>query len=250
MNSPGSTVYLFAGDSLTEGTWGESYVERVRQGLALRCGAAQIATVNAGRGGDTVRSLGARIEDVLHQVQPQWLVLAIGTNDAWFHWLGSQSAGWWLRLRIRALRTGQAETADLDGFAASYRALIDRSRAVCGAQVVACTISPLGEVLSSPLNRQVGRLNGAIQRVAAERHVPVADVWQGFVEELAPERRPSRHLSRAWWSWAVDRRLLGRMTPDQLARRRRLRFTWDGIHLNSRGADLWAATILRALDCA
>jgi hypothetical protein len=76
MNSSRSTVCLFAGDSLTEGTYGESYVERVAQGLELRCGAARIATVNAGRGGDTVRSLLARIEGVLHEMQPEWLVLA------------------------------------------------------------------------------------------------------------------------------------------------------------------------------
>ena len=36
-------------------------------------------------------------------------------------------------------------------------------------------------------------------------------------------------------------------SPDELGRRRRLLLTFDGRHLNSRGADLWASTILRTL---
>jgi lysophospholipase L1-like esterase len=242
-----STVYLFAGDSLTEGTYGESFVARVGQGLSMRPGGPGAEVVNAGRGGDTVRSLLARLEGLVHEAQPEWVILAVGANDVWFQWLSGSSLGWWLWLRLRALRTGQAPTGDLDRFAASYRALIDRSRAISGAQVLACTVSPLGEVLSSPLNRQVARLNGVIQRVAAERHAPIANVWQGFVEQLAAQRRSSRYLPRAWWSPALDRRTLRRLTPDEIGRRRGLRLTWDGIHLNSRGADLWAATILRAL---
>jgi lysophospholipase L1-like esterase len=250
MSSSRSTVYLFAGDSLTEAAHGESFVARVGAGLPGQPDGLGPRLVNAGLGGETVRSLLARIEGLLREVRPQLLVLAIGTNDAWFHWLSSHSLGWWLRLQVRALHTGQVATADLDGFAACYRALIDRSRATSSTQVLACTLSPVGEALSSPLNLQVARLNGVIQRVAAERRVPVADVWQGFVEQLALERHPSRHLPRAWWSSAFDRRRLRRMTPDQLARRRGLRLTCDGIHLNGRGADLWAATILHALGPA
>ena len=37
------------------------------------------------------------------------------------------------------------------------------------------------------------------------------------------------------------------MGADALARRRKLHLTYDGIHLNSRGADLWAVTVLQAL---
>jgi lysophospholipase L1-like esterase len=242
MSSSRSVRYLFAGDSLTEGVCGESYVERVR-----RCLGPTAAVLNAGRGGDTARSLLARIEAPLRDARPQWVVLAIGTNDVWFRWLSSHSLGWWLRMGVRSRRTGQVPAGDLDRFGAAYRALIDLSRSVCGAQVLACTISPIGEVLSSSLNRQVARVNGVIQHVSIEGQVRVADVWQRFVEQLAVEPRRSGFLPRTWWSSAVDRRQLRRLAPDQLAWRRKLLLTYDGIHLNSRGADLWAATILKAL---
>ena len=247
MSRSETTVYLFAGDSLTEGACGESYVDRVRRGLSARLDAQECVTLNAGRGGDTVRSLLARIEDPLRDAHPGCVVLAIGTNDVWFRWLGEHSVGWWLWLRVDVLRTGQIPTRNLDRFGALYRELIDRSRAVSDAQIVACTIGPIGETLSSPLNRQAARLNGVIQQVALERHVPVADIWQAFVEHLSVASRPSAHLPRSWWSSAWDQRCLRRMSPDELARRRRLQLTYDGIHLNSRGADLWAATLLRVL---
>ena len=247
MSTSKPTVYLFAGDSLTEGVCGESYVDRVRRGLSARLGTQECVALNAGRGGDTVRSLLARIEEPLRDARPRCVILAIGTNDVWFRWLGEHSVGWWLWLRMHVLRTGQAPTSNLDRFGALYRELVDRSRAASGAQVVACTISPIGETLSSPLNRQVARLNGVIQQVALERHVPVADVWQAFVEHLSVMPRLSGHLPRSWWSLAWDLRRLRRVSHDELARRRKLHLTYDGIHLNSRGADLWAATVLLAL---
>jgi lysophospholipase L1-like esterase len=175
------------------------------------------------------------------------VILAVGSNDVWLPWLSGRSLGWWLWLRYRRLRHGVTPTTDLDAFAAVYRALIDRARTVAGARVLACTVSPLGEDLASPVNRQVARLNGAIKRVATDCQVPVADVWQAFVGELAPLRQPSRLLPR--WSWSAwwDRRCLRIMLPDEISRRRHLQLTYDGIHLNRRGADLWAAAVLVAL---
>lgn len=250
MSTSKNAVCLFAGDSLTVGAPGASYVERVRRALDARAGPPGCEVLNAGRGGDTVASLLARIEGPLRQARFAAVVLAIGTNDIWFRWLSEQGLGWWLWLRSRALRTGQAPTPNLDRFGALYRALVDRAQAVSGARVVACTISPIGEVLSSPLNCRVARLNGVIQQVALDRGVPVADAWQAFVECLSPMPRLSGHLPSLWWSVAWDRRRLRRMSPDDLARRRRLHLTYDGIHLNSRGADLWASAVLRALTAA
>jgi len=243
---PKPTVCLFAGDSLTEGTCGESYVERVRRTL-VRHGWPDVQAVNEGRGGDTARSLLARLAGPLQEHRPACVVLAIGTNDVWFRWQAEHSLGWWLWLRARQARTGQVPTANLDRFGALYRALIDQSRSLGGAHVVACTISPVGERLSSPLNRQVARLNGVIQHVALERQVPVAGVWQAFVEHLAVMPHLSDHLPHTWWSLAWDMRRLQSLPADELARRRGLHLTYDGIHLNSRGADLWAATVLAAL---
>jgi lysophospholipase L1-like esterase len=240
------TIHLLAGDSLTEGVYGESYVERVAKALYTGQHGLKGEVVNAGREGDTAKSLLRRIDRSLRRHQPHWLILAIGGNDVWYPWLSSHSIGWWLWLQYRRVRSGQSPATDLDQFATTYRALIDRARQV-RAKVLACTVSPLGERLSSPVNGRVARLNGVIKHVAADCQVPVADVWQAFVNELAPLPSHSGYLSAEWlFAWS-DRRRMQKQHPDEVAERRRLHLTFDGIHLNSRGADLWAETVLEAL---
>jgi lysophospholipase L1-like esterase len=146
----------------------------------------------------------------------------------------------------RRIRLGQGATTDLDRFAALYRALIDKVRQA-DAQVLVCTTSPMGERIASPLNQQLARLNGVIKRVAADQAAPVADVWSAFVAELAPLEKPSNYTFGEWLFTWLDARRLRVVTPDEIARRRRLLLTFDGAHLNSRGADLYAATVAQAL---
>ena len=239
-------LYLFAGDSLTEGTYGESYVARVSQALERGERGLPGRIVNAGRRHDTVQALLNRIEGPFKKHRPDWLVLAVGGNDVWLSWLAAHSLGWWGWLHYRQLRWGQQPTQDLDRFAAAYRALIDKGRQ-SGARVLACTASPIGERLSSPVNRQLARLNGVIKHVAAAQQVPIADVWQVFVQVYASLEKASGYLPGEWLFAWLDRRRLNTSTPDEIAERRRLRLTFDGLHLNSRGADLWASTILDAL---
>jgi len=242
-----TSVYLFAGDSLTEGTYGESYVARVAD--ALKRGEAGLSgeAVNAGRGADTIKALLKRIDAPLHQHRPDWVILAIGINDVWIPWLTSHSLIWKMWALVRRAKYGQTPTTDLDQFAALYRALIDKARHQAGARVLVCTTSVSGERLSAPQNRQVARLNGTIKRVAADCGAPVADVWQAFVEELAPLPQPSAYVGGELLFTMMDRRRIGTSSADEIGRRRQLHLTFDGLHLNSRGADLWASTILAAL---
>lgn len=245
MSSSLHRIYLFAGDSLTEGVQGESYVDRVAQALVNRQGlGAQV--VNAGRSGDTIRSLLARIDEPIRRYRPQWVILAVGVNDVWLPWLSDRSPGWWLGLQSRRLQGEPPPTRDLDQAASLYRTLIDRVHQA-GARPLVCTCSPLGEQIASPLNQQLARLNGIIQRAAMDGGAPVADVSQAFVETLALLEKPSRYLPGEWLFTWLDRRRLSQTSPDEISRRRRLLLTYDGLHLNSRGADLWAQTILRAL---
>jgi lysophospholipase L1-like esterase len=238
--------YLFAGNSLTEGTYGESYVDRVAEALDRGWYGLHGEVINAGRSADTVRALLACIDGPLQEHQPDWVVLAIGGNDVWIPWLRSRSVGWWLWGGVRRLVRGQKTTSDLDQFGAAYRALIDRAQQA-GARVLACTTSPLGEQFSTPPNRRLAQVNGVIRRVASDLGVPVADVWQAFVEELGVQPKTRRYVSSEWLLVWWDRLRLRMTSPDHLSQRRRLHLTFDGIHLNSRGAYIWAGTILAAL---
>jgi lysophospholipase L1-like esterase len=239
-------VYLFAGDSLVEGIYGESYVERVFQALAAQDPQADPHVINAGRSGDTVSALEGRVDRLLEEYRPHWVILAVGTNDVWWPWLETHSLGWRIILALRRLRTGQRATPDLDQFAAGYRSLIDRCRRA-GARVLACTVAPIGEEISVPLNQQVARLNGVIKHVAAAHQVPLADVWQAAVEQLAGLPRRSGYYAGEWLFAWLDRKRYAAAGPEAMAGRRGLHLTFDGVHLTARGADLWAQTIVAAL---
>jgi lysophospholipase L1-like esterase len=239
--TPQVPIYLFVGDGLTEGVYGVSYVEMLENALG------QGLVVNDSIRYDTASTALARIGESLRRHRPQWVILAVGGNDVWMPWLSGLSLGWGLWHLYRQLRWGKTVTTDLDEFAAAYRALIETSQSVSGSRVLACTASPLGERFSSPVNHQLARLNGIIREVAVECHVPVADIWQSFVDELAGLPVRSGYLPTEWlFSW-LDQRRLRSSTPDAISRRRKLHLTFDGIHLNSQGAQLWALTVLSAL---
>jgi lysophospholipase L1-like esterase len=238
-----TAIILCAGDSLTEGTYGESYVGRLAGALQRGEQGLRGRVINAGRGGDTLQALLGRIREPLRRHRPSCVVLAVGLNDIWLSWLAAHSLVW----RARLFTSGLVTTTDLDAFAAHYRALIDRVRDEGVGTVVACTTSCCGESLSTPPNRQLARLNGVIKRVAGDCGVPVADIWQAFVEELAPAGPASAHVPGDWLFAAMDRRRLQTSSPDEISGRRRLSLTFDGVHLNSRGADVWARTILDTL---
>ena len=101
-------VYLFAGDSITEGLLGESYVERIAKMLYQERGGLAGEVVNAGRGADTAKALLDRIDGPLQRYRPRWVILAIGANDVWLPWLSSHSLGWRIWNAYRRTARGQA----------------------------------------------------------------------------------------------------------------------------------------------
>lgn len=127
-NSKGSGLILFAGDSLTEGLYGVSYVNRVAEAVANGPVLPIEQIVNAGYSGDTVASLLARMDSLLEEYQPLWVVVAIGTNDIWYRWITHHSLGWWLWVFYRRLRYGQKPTADIALFGAQYREILSRAQ--------------------------------------------------------------------------------------------------------------------------
>lgn len=79
----GATV-VGLGDSITDDL--QSWLEILRQVLALRRPHDQIKVVNAGFSGDTTSQVISRFLDVI-QKEPDWIICMIGTNDARLHGL-------------------------------------------------------------------------------------------------------------------------------------------------------------------
>lgn len=217
-----TTQILFLGDSLTLGSPGVSTLD-ILEGLLPDC-----SLINWGRGGDTAATLNQRLRTLPFPPDIEIAFLWVGVNDVFlgvFPTLG-------LLRRVR----NQPGSANQTGFEASYRKLLAYLQPRVRHLV---TVSPLfiGEQLDNPWNRALEPLIAAVERISAQyyvsRYIPLREA---FVCELT-EERSSAYLARSLTGIQLDKLLRTPQQVDAVAARRGLRFTLDGVHLNSRAAN-------------
>lgn len=223
------------GDSLTEGRPGVAFADR----LARRFG--NVRWVNHGLGGDTVQSLKRRLEasSAGPDSDPAFLsVLWIGVNDVFADAMPGYAL-WKAALR-------QPPTRSEAVFRRIYRTVLDESDRRAERVLV---LPPLfvGENPDTPLNRRVRRLGDIIRTVSDDR--PSCRFLD--IREDLPLRtsNPPRFLTVNPWSRLAE--AFGRVSDDDYDRaadRRGLDWTFDGVHLNSRGADRVADRLAAAIQ--
>lgn len=249
--SPSACKLLFAGDSITSGMPGASYFDLVVARLAASPPWSGVDPINAGRGGDTVEALLHRIPPLLERHHPRWAVLAIGHNDIWLPRLKGQDPLMDIILSGRARVSHQSPSPDLAAFKSSYRALVDLIQDSVGNRLIICTCSVIGEDTSSPANRAMSAANDLIRELADAQSLELADVWAAFAQELAqlPPKLPTTLTPPDGWQCIKDH-LRSRIAPPEATPNQGLRLTFDGVHPNSRGSELWARAVWQALSAA
>jgi lysophospholipase L1-like esterase len=200
-----------------------------------------------GRIGDTLAGVSRRARAMLAKVSPDVLVFAVGVNDVLVPYMASQSRGWkTLMLLSRAL--GSVATADAQSFHRLYARTIDQVRNRGVPHVVVTTLTCVGEELSGPLNARREEFNVYVRRLAEQDRVHLADAGRVFDDHLRKATDSASCLlpgfPRVLWDSMITRAQKG---IDHLSRRRRLRLTVDGVHLNLPGARLVAETIAEQL---
>ncbi len=225
---------VFAGDSLTRGRPGSSYVEVLRLKLPGH------TLVNLGEGNDTAVSLYRRLSRLCWGEPFDIACLWVGVNDI----VGGSP---WTFQVVSALAR-KPHSKSLDEFRWYYQAMLDLLRRQAR-RVIA--VSPLlkGEDIHSPWNRELGVLSRAIEEMASQcDRVEYLDVRTAFVQKLSG-KRISGYLPRSVIRVALDALVLrdnGRI--NEKAAERGLHFTLDGIHLNALGAEIIAEMFLSALS--
>ena len=224
----------FYGDSLTEGSPGISFI-RVLEAML-----PEHELLNLGKGGDTVVSLYRRIARHGTHDPVDLAVLWVGVNDVLATVSLSHSTLKWLMRQPRA--------RDLAEFRQYYHRTLKRLRRSADSIL---TVSPLviGEDPSNRWNRRLADLSRiASTASAAFDHVhflnlraELTAIWRG--------RKPSdyipRSVTRIAWESLFLRSPAG---VDRAASRRGLRLTLDGVHLNSKGAELVAEALREAIE--
>ena len=212
------------GDSLTEGAYGGSYFDALRQ---LR---PDLDLINAGVGGDTVLNLLERLDDDVLAHQPDAVFVMVGGNDAVSY---SQPL-------TRSYYKNAKEVPDgvvpPEAFARAYRDLLERLHLEHIGVSVGLPPAEANATLVDALRTYNQLASEAARAVAA----PVLDLFAAFVPTHIPDRPPldigtiltiGQHVKSGWRDYE-SARAKGDYT-----------FTFDGLHLMPETAERMAEQI-------
>jgi lysophospholipase L1-like esterase len=223
----------FFGDSLTEGFPGVAYFDILEKALPDH------ELLNYGKGGDTVISIYRRTLDLQLDKPSDIAFLWIGTNDvfakiSWFY-------------PILKTLSKQPWAANHAEFERQYHLLL---KYLCRFATRVITVPPvfMGEDLHNKWNKEMGKLSGIIKKVSNSYDtVEFLDLGKIFYAKL--EGKPlSNYLPKSAARVIMDVLLLQEDDQiDRKSRERGLHYTLDGVHLNSKGAEIVAEAFLEII---
>lgn len=221
---------VFLGDSLTQGTYGASYVNRVAAALHGH------HFVNEGVNGDTSLNLFRRLDADVLAHQPNAVFIMIGINDA----LSCSEPGTAPYFRyVKGVRGGRVTPIS---FRENLRAVLTR---LIYAQIPVWVALPPVEYRPETV-RALREINQYAAEVCAELHVPTLDLMAVMTPDAVPERPPVKTLPGLWRN--LTGRLLLRLRGDeQLKSAGNFTYTFDGVHLTEAGAQQMADHIVQFL---
>jgi lysophospholipase L1-like esterase len=206
----------FLGDSITAQGAGNAagYVKLVIAGLAAN--GVTVTPIPAGVSGHKSNQMLARLNNDVLSKKPQWMTLSCGVNDVW-HGKGgvplddAQAA--------TALYAGQPSTGTYEK---NITEIVDKAEAA-GVKVVILTSTVIQEDLGNDLNKKLALYNDFLQKLAKEKHLPLADLNGQMQTAIKAANQPGKKV-----------------------------FTVDGVHMNTEGNKIMATGVLQAfgLDAA
>ncbi len=230
----GNAKILFYGDSITQGVFGESYIKYLDKKIRARFPDLNYHLINKGRSGDTIYSLLIRVQRDVIPVSPHIIFIMIGANDI----LLKRPEN----LKILREHSGikeQLPAEDVNEFKTSYRKMINLIKNRLRTRIVLCSTGIIGEDLRNRYNRQLIHINIAIRKIALDYHLDFIDVNGAFHRELQGFK-PVKDFIPKLPDIYEDLERLKNISADKLSKQRGLKVTYDGGHLNSRGAEIIA----------
>ncbi len=232
----GEHPVVVAGASIVRGRASVDFVQVLRERFPSR------AFVNAGVNGNVAWELLQRLDQII-ACRPAQVVVLIGTNDV-------QAT-----LSPDATRTTREskhlpEDPSLAWYAACMTEIVTRLQRA-GASVALCSLPPIGQDLSAPVNVVVREANAALQRVCDATGAAYLPVYEHLVDLLASQG--ATHGPAWTGSWApglaslVEHFVLGR-SYDAIALARGWILSPDGVHMDSTGAGIIADVVADWLE--
>lgn len=232
---------LIAGDSITEGLTGKSYVKLLQQHRR------EDTFINLGLGGDTLKGIAKRTIRALRKNSDiDLLIFQAGHNDIILPSYDERSLPFKMLYRILKQR-GSIPTPDVHAFERVYRHTLHNFMRMVSCDILVLTLSCVNENPGSREDTKRREFNAAIRRAAQGAGITVADVGAAFDAEL---RRGGNSYSNAKVRDIFIDGVVSRLPQgtQRISSKRGLRLTIDGVHINEHGAKLYAQVIMQALD--
>lgn len=218
---------VFLGDSLTAGSFGVNYVDKV---AALLPGHH---FYNEGVNGDTSLNLYRRIEADVIAKQPDGVSIMIGINDA-YSWMEPG-----LRPYFRVIKRIAGGRISPIAFRENMRAIILK---LLSESIKVWVVLPPVEYNPNVVS-VLREMNKQARLICDEYHVPTLDL----MTRLSPFEIPSRPALHLLPFMARNLGVMLRPDYERLAHSGGYSYSFDGIHLTEAGAHLFAEAIAEFL---
>lgn len=223
---------LFLGDSITEGVPGVSYVEKVSGSNK------NWNTINRGKGGDTVLSLYKRVLKMNDLDSFDHIVLFVGVNDIYGKLTKSYKV-------LKALKRQRAAKNN-ELFKRHYKVLVEY---LIHKNKNILIIPPLliGEDYDNMWNNQIFGLVEIVKEITQTYHAEYLDIYTLFKSYLVNEK-VSNYLPLKIMDLVDDVNNLKTIKEvDLRSKERNLHLTLDGVHINSKGAEIISNKIINSI---
>jgi acyl-CoA thioesterase I len=226
---PAGRLVVCLGDSITQGQVSSNWADRLQAAHADD----GVRVVNAGINGELTWNVLQRLDTVI-ALQPDAVVLLIGTNDVGFAHGPKMEA-----MYRRNERLPPAAQPSPGWFEECLAQVFDRLGAETSARIAVFEIPMNGEDLTSAQNERVRTYNAALHRIAGERDIPVLPLYERLVALLPADHQARPYNPTIWLmiSSAIRRSVL-RRNWDQVSAANGFAVLIDGIHLNDRAASV------------
>ncbi|MDX2077596.1 MAG: SGNH/GDSL hydrolase family protein [bacterium] len=207
---------IFFGDSLTEGSYGGSYLAHIAK---LR---PNDQLINAGVGGDTIINLERRLDDVIDQ-SPDGVFVMVGGNDAISY---SQPDTRPYYKQAKSIPNGFVTPND---FANAYWEILTRLQMAHIPTWVGLPPIEYNPLLAQTM-RHYNQLTAGVTRTI---NIPTLDLAPHFMPPTIPERKP---LGLGIIFTIGERTTSGWSDYDTAQAEGNFTYTFDGIHLTPKSA--------------
>lgn len=233
---------VIAGDSITEGEIGFSYVKRLEEKYP------HLEIVNMGLGGDTLIGISNRLLEYLrHHKDFDAIIIEAGHNDILIPFFEHGEKPY--QMVAKSLQTrGSVPVTDMEFFEHQYNNLMKLVKQLTDRPIFITTLSCISEDLNRYTNLKRMHYNEVIRALVDEHQLNLIDIGPVFNEVLEKCVTNNYLLNDFFRAFVFDSKLI--KTPEylrNLSQERKLNLTIDGVHLNEKGAEIYERIIGQSL---